>query len=94
MNLAQHQLRLLVWLLAAVLALQPALAQQPRPNPREVVRQRQEVLRREALRLVELATELQKEIEKSNENVLSITILRKAEEVERLARELRERAKE
>lgn len=92
MTLARHRLTLSAWALAATLALQPILAQQPRPNPREVARQ--EALRRDALRLAELASELQKEIEKSNENVLSVTILRKAAEVERLAHGLRERAKE
>lgn len=92
MTLARHRLTLSAWALAATLALQAILAQQPRPNPREVARQ--EALRRDAVRLAELASELQKEIEKSNENVLSVKILRKAEEVERLAHRLRERAKE
>ena len=85
---------LLAGALAILLTLQGATAQQPPPNPRRAARQRQEALRGDALRLVELTIELQKGIDKSNENVLSVTILRKAEEVERLARELRERAKE
>lgn len=71
----------------------PLLSQQAKAGADAPV-ERQSELRRDARHLVELSLELHKAIEKSNENVLSLEILRKAEEVERLARELHERAKE
>ena len=50
-------------------------------------------LKKHAEDLAELADSLQKEIEKSNENVLSLEIVKKAEQVEKLARKIRNEAK-
>jgi hypothetical protein len=75
----------------------PLTAPQPEQNspsvPPEMQRdmqkkankQRQQELRRDADRLMKLSTELKEYVEKSNENVLSIDVIRKAEEIERLA---------
>jgi len=43
--------------------------------------------------LAELAKSLQTEIEKSNENVLSLEIVKKAEQAEKLARKIKNEAK-
>lgn len=97
MKLSRH---FLIWLalnLSFVLfagQVMPLLAQRPVAVREIKTSERDPALRRDALRLVELSVDLHKEIEKSNENVLSLSILRKAEEVERLAHELHERAKE
>jgi hypothetical protein len=43
--------------------------------------------------LYDLATELKHEMEKANEDVLSITVMRKAEEIEKLAEKIKNRMK-
>ena len=50
-------------------------------------------LKEHAQDLAELAKSLQAEIEKSNENVLSLEILKKADEAEKLARKIKYEAK-
>ena len=47
--------------------------------------QRQADLKRDAERLLKLSTELKEYVDKSNENVLSLDVLKKAEEIEKLA---------
>ena len=50
-------------------------------------------LKKNAKDLAELAKSLQEEIEKTNENVLSLEIVRKAEQAEKLAKQIKEEAK-
>jgi hypothetical protein len=50
-------------------------------------------LKEHAQDLAELAKSLQTEIEKSNENVLSLEIVKKAEQAEKLARKIKNEAK-
>ena len=50
-------------------------------------------LKEHAQDLAEIAKALQAEIEKSNENVLSLEILKKADEAEKLARKIKNEAK-
>ncbi|TAM79146.1 MAG: hypothetical protein EPN47_19245 [Acidobacteria bacterium] len=50
-------------------------------------------LKEHAQNLAELAKSLQAEIEKSNENVLSLEIIKKADEAEKLARKIKSEAK-
>ena len=47
--------------------------------------QRQADLKRDAERLLKLSTELKEYVDKSNENVLSLDVLKKADEIEKLA---------
>ena len=68
--------------------------------PRTTQKQRQALLdynfkklKQHADDLKDLASSLQKEIEKSNENVLSLEIVKKAEQVEKLAKKIKEEAK-
>ena len=52
-----------------------------------------EKMKRNAADLAVLAKSLQDEIDKSNENVLSLKVVEKAEKIERLARKIKEVAK-
>lgn len=47
----------------------------------------------DAAKLVELATELKKEIDKTDKDTLSIDVIRKAESIERLAKGVKEKMK-
>jgi hypothetical protein len=51
-------------------------------------------IKRDTEKLLELATELKQYVDKTNENVLSVDVIRKAEEVEKLAKTIREKMKE
>ena len=45
-------------------------------------------------KLFQLATELKAAVDKTNENLLSLEVVRKADEVEKLAKKVREKMKE
>ena len=55
--------------------------------------QRQADLKRDTDKLLTLATELQQYVDKSNENVLSLDVIKKAEEIEKLAHSVKEKMK-
>jgi hypothetical protein len=57
-------------------------------------KKRQEDLQKDTQKLFSLASELKEAVDKSNENMLSLDVIRKAEEVEKLARKVKERMKE
>ena len=61
---------------------------------KEANKQRQEEIRKDTQKLFQLATELKDAVDKSNENVLSLDVVRKAEEVEKLAKKVKEKMKE
>lgn len=54
---------------------------------------RQQDLKKDTDKLLELATELKQYVDKTNENVLSVEVIRKAEEIEKLARSVKEKMK-
>jgi hypothetical protein len=54
---------------------------------------RQGDLKRDTDRLLQLATDLKLQVDKSNENILSLTVIRKAEEIEKLAHSVKEKMK-
>lgn len=56
-------------------------------------KQRQEKIKRDTDKLLALATELKDYVDKSNENILSVSVIRKAEEIEKLARQVRDKMK-
>ena len=56
-------------------------------------RERQAAIRSDAERLVKLAQELKEGVDKSSENLLSLELVRKAEEIERLAHGVKEKMK-
>ncbi|MGA8152642.1 MAG: hypothetical protein WB952_16950 [Terriglobales bacterium] len=55
--------------------------------------ERQAQLKRDTERLFKLATELKQSVDKSNENMLSVDVVRKAEEIEKLARSVKDKMK-
>jgi hypothetical protein len=62
----------------------------PQPDPKEILKENQKNLRRDVDQLVQLAQDLKIEADKTNQtNVLSLTFLRKAEEIEKLARQIK-----
>jgi hypothetical protein len=54
---------------------------------------RQKQLKRDTQKLLELATELKQYVDRTNESVLSIEVIRKTEEIEKLAKNVRNRMK-
>ena len=60
-----------------------------RTMQRERLKKRAEEMKRDSQRLLELATELKQYVDKSGENILSLEVVRKAEEMEKLARQVK-----
>ena len=71
----------------------PVLGQMEKRQAREANKQRQTELKRDTDRLLQLATELKLEVDKSNENTLSLNVLKRAEEIEKLAHSVRQKMK-
>jgi len=61
---------------------------------REANKKRQQNIKTDTDKLLQLATELKESVDKSNENMLSLDVVRKADEVEKLAKKIREKMKE
>ncbi len=61
---------------------------------REANKKRQQDIRDETDKLFQLATELKAAVDKTNENLLSLDVIHKAEEVEKLAKKVKEKMKE
>ena len=55
--------------------------------------QRQQDLKKDSEKLLELATELKQYVDKSNENTLSLDVIKKAEQIEKLAKAVKEKMK-
>ncbi len=55
--------------------------------------ERQNDLKKDTQKLLELATELKQYVDKTNENVLSIEVIKKTEEIEKLAKSIRGKMK-
>ena len=51
-------------------------------------------IKRDTDKLLALATELKDYVDKANEHVLSVEVIRKAEEIEKLAHNVRQKMKE
>ena len=61
---------------------------------KEANKKRQQDIRDDTEKLFQLATELKDAVDKSNENMLSLEVVRKADEVEKLAKKVKEKMKE
>jgi len=61
---------------------------------KEANKKRQQDLKNDTDKLFQLATELKAAVDKTTENTLSLEVIRKADEVEKLARRVREKMKE
>ena len=71
---------------------EPGLKQQ-RELAKKFNKKRQEALKRDADKLLQLATELKEYVDKSNENLLSVDVIRKSEEIEHLAHSVKDKMK-
>ena len=54
---------------------------------------RQQDLKKDTDKLLELATELKQYVDKTNEHTLSVEVIKKAEEIEKLAHSVKEKMK-
>ncbi len=65
----------------------------PKPDPKAVLEAHQKDIKKNVERLYQLASELKAEVEKTDSvQVLSVAMLKKTEEIEKLAKEIRSRA--
>jgi hypothetical protein len=71
----------------------PAKSKLERDMVKKASQERQAALRRDTERLYKLATELKDYVDKTNENVLSLEVVKKAEEIEKLAHSVKEKMK-
>src|SRR5438105_15693233 len=69
------------------------LARVERENAKKLNKQRQDTIKKDTDRLLELATELKEYVDKTNEHVLSLDVLKKAEEIEKLAHNVKNKMK-
>jgi hypothetical protein len=72
----------------------PAQKEMQERMAREANKKRQQDIRDETDKLFRLATELKAAVDKSNENLLSLEVVRKADEVEKLAKKVKEKMRE
>lgn len=56
--------------------------------------QRQQDIKRDTEKLLELATELKQYVDKTNENVISLDVIKKADQIEKLAKSVKEKMKQ
>ncbi len=56
-------------------------------------KERQEEIQRDTEKLLKLATELKEYVGKTDEHILSLDVVRKADEIEKLARDVKEKMK-
>lgn len=56
-------------------------------------KQRQTNLQKDTDRLLKLATELKESVDKSNEHTLSLDVIKKADEIEKLAKSVKDKMK-
>jgi len=72
----------------------PLEKQMERDRAKKLNKDRQAAIKRDTDKLLVLATELKDYVDKSNENVLSLDVVRKAEEIEKLAHQVKEKMKD
>ena len=72
----------------------PLEKQVERDRAKKLNKERQAAIKRDSDKLLALATELKNYVDKSNENVLSLDVVRKAEEIEKLAHHVREKMRD
>ncbi len=67
--------------------------QQARDLAKKANLERQAALKNDADKLLRLAVELKDYVDKSNENVLSVSVMKKADEIEKLAHSVKDKMK-
>jgi cell shape-determining protein MreC len=73
--------------------LDPAVARLEKEAQKRRNLQREQEIRQDSEKLLELATELKQYVDKTNEHVISLDVIRKAEQIEKLAKVVREKMK-
>jgi hypothetical protein len=71
--------------------LDPMAAKQQADRARMAADERQKHIVDETTRLLQLATELKQDVDKSNKNQMSLDVIRKADDIERLAHDVKTR---
>jgi hypothetical protein len=71
----------------------PEQAKWRRDAAKKANQERQAQIQRDTERLLKLANELKDYVDKSNENLLSLEVVKKAEEIEKLAHDVKEKMK-
>lgn len=71
----------------------PDEAKIERDMARQRNKERQAQLKADTDKLLKLATELKQYVDKSNENILSIEVLKKTDEIDKLAKSVRDKMK-
>ena len=67
----------------------------PRPDPKTILKEDQKTLRKDVDRLLQLAKEFKEETDKTPEtDVLSLSLVKKAEGIEKLAHQIKDRIRE
>jgi hypothetical protein len=72
---------------------QRAQSKMEREMAKKAAKERQAAIKRDTDKLLELATELKDNVDKSSENTLSMDVVKKAEEIEKLAKSVKEKMK-
>jgi hypothetical protein len=68
-------------------------AQQQKAMAKKLNLQRQQDIKKDTEKLLELATELKQSVDKTTENTLSLDVIKKADEIEKLAKAVKEKMK-
>lgn len=68
-------------------------AQQQKEMARKLNFQREQEIKKETDQLLKLATELKQSVDKTTENTMSLDVIKKAEEIEKLAKNVKEKMK-
>jgi Spy/CpxP family protein refolding chaperone len=71
----------------------PDEIQQQRAQLKALNKDRQKKLQEDTDKLLKLATELKEYVDKTNENILSVDVIKKTDEIEKLAKSVREKMK-
>jgi hypothetical protein len=71
----------------------PSEEQAERDRVRALNKERQQKLKQDTDKLLELATELKEYVDKTNENIMSVDVIKKTDEIEKLAKSVREKMK-
>jgi hypothetical protein len=72
----------------------PGIDDPSRPNPKAIERANQKEIRTDVAKLYEMVAELKEEIEKTDANfTLSLSVVKKAQQIEKLAKQIKELAK-
>lgn len=71
----------------------PGRAKIEKEMAKKANQERQADLKRDTEKLLKLATELKEYVDKTNENVLSLNVLKKAEQIEKLAHSVKDKMK-